>query len=88
MKKALLRDNFAAAEMLWKQINETSGRVFRLSKLLKHVPRASRRHLKGLRSKDVYEVFHRMLFYFHYNIGASRSGRSFGFLSSDTSCSH
>lgn len=64
-----LRDNFPAAEMLWENIIETQGQVIRLSKLLKHVPRASRRHLKGLRSKNVYEVFHRMLFYYHYNIG-------------------
>ena len=66
---ALLRDNFAAAEMLWETILESQGRVVRLSMLLQHVPRASRRHLKGLRSRDVYEVFHRMLYYYHFDIG-------------------
>jgi cellulose synthase/poly-beta-1,6-N-acetylglucosamine synthase-like glycosyltransferase len=66
---AFLRDNFPAAEMLWESILSSRGRVFRLSKLLLHVPRVSRRHLKGMRSKDVYEVFHRMLFYYHYDIG-------------------
>jgi cellulose synthase/poly-beta-1,6-N-acetylglucosamine synthase-like glycosyltransferase len=65
----MLRDNFAAAEMLWENIIETQGRVLKLSKLLQHVPRASRFHLKGLRSRDVYEVFHRMLYYYHYQIG-------------------
>jgi cellulose synthase/poly-beta-1,6-N-acetylglucosamine synthase-like glycosyltransferase len=65
----MLRDNFPAAEMLWESILESQGRTVRLSQLLKHVPRASRRHLKGLRSKDVYEVFHRMLYYFHFDIG-------------------
>ena len=65
----MLRDNFPAAEMLWESILESEGRTIRLSQLLKHVPRASRRHLKGLRSKDVYEVFHRMLFYYHFDIG-------------------
>lgn len=64
-----LKDNFAAAEMLWEYITETKGRVIKLSKLLKLVPRASRRHLKGLRSQSVYEVFHRMLYYYHHNIG-------------------
>lgn len=66
---AMLRDNFPAAELLWKSVQESQGRVVRLSRLLANVPRASRRHLKGLRSKDVYEVFHRMLYYYHYNIG-------------------
>lgn len=66
---AFLRDNFPAAEMLWKTIQESRGRVVRLSKLLQFVPRASRRHLKGLRSRDVYEVFHRMLYYYHFDIG-------------------
>lgn len=66
---AMLRDNFAAAEMLWENIVETQGRIIRLRQLLKKVPRASRRHLKGLRSKDVYEVFHRMIFYYHFDIG-------------------
>jgi cellulose synthase/poly-beta-1,6-N-acetylglucosamine synthase-like glycosyltransferase len=66
---AMLRDNFPAAEMLWKYIHATRGRVLRLSKLLQFVPRASRFHLKGMRSKDVYEVFHRMLYYYHYDIG-------------------
>jgi Glycosyl transferase family group 2 len=65
----MLRDNFAAAEMLWQQIVTTHGRVLKLSKLLATVPRASRSHLKGLRSRDVYEVFHRMLYYYHYDIG-------------------
>lgn len=66
---AMLRDNFPAAEMLWESILESRGRTVRLSQLLKYVPRASRRHLKGLRSKDVYEVFHRMLYYYHFDIG-------------------
>lgn len=66
---AFLRDNFPAAEMLWENIVQTKGQVIKLSALLKHVPRASRRHLKGLHSKNVYEVFHRMLFYYHYKIG-------------------
>lgn len=66
---AMLRDNFPAAEMLWKNILETQGRVLKLSKLLQYVPRASRFHLKGMRSRDVYEVFHRMLYYYHYDIG-------------------
>lgn len=65
----MLRDNFAAAEMLWQQIVTTHGRVLKLSKLLATVPRASRSHLKGLRSRDVYDVFHRMLYYYHYDIG-------------------
>jgi len=66
---AMLRDNFAAAEMLWESIVDTQGRVIKLSQLLKLVSRASRRHLKGLRSKNVYEVFHRMIFYYHFGIG-------------------
>eukprot|EP00934_Nitzschia_sp_Nitz4_P007226 Nitzschia sp. Nitz4//scaffold7_size249615//86824//89908//NITZ4_001163-RA/size249615-processed-gene-0.135-mRNA-1//1//CDS//3329558400//7216//frame0 len=66
---ALLKDNFAAAEMLWETIDATNGRVFKLSQLLQKVPRPSRRHLKGLSSRSVYEVFHRMLFYYHYDIG-------------------
>jgi hypothetical protein len=66
---AFLRDNFAAAEMLWESIVQTQGRTVKLRQLLKGVPRASRRHLKGLRSKDVYEVFHRMIFYYHFDIG-------------------
>lgn len=66
---ALLRNNFAAAEMLWETIEVTRGRVFKLSQLLQKVPRPSRRHLKGLSSRSVYEVFHRMLFYYHYDIG-------------------
>lgn len=66
---AFLRDNFPAAEMLWDSILQTEGQVLRLSALLKNVPRASRRHLKGLHSRSVYEVFHRMLFYYHYQIG-------------------
>lgn len=66
---AFLRDNFPAAEMLWKSIQNSKGRVVRLSTLLQHVPRASRRHLKGLRSRNVYEVFHRMLYFYHFDIG-------------------
>jgi cellulose synthase/poly-beta-1,6-N-acetylglucosamine synthase-like glycosyltransferase len=66
---AFLKDNFAAAEMLWETIEATHGKVFKLSKLLQNVPRPSRRHLKGLRSHSIYEVFHRMLFYYHYQIG-------------------
>ena len=66
---AYLKDNFAAAEMLWETIEATQGKVFKLSKLLQQVPRPSRRHLKGLRSHSIYEVFHRMLFYYHFNIG-------------------
>jgi hypothetical protein len=65
----MLRDNFAAAEMIWKQIVVTEGRMLKLSKLLATVPRASRSHLKGLRSRDVYDAFHRMLYYYHYDIG-------------------
>lgn len=66
---AFLRDNFPAAELLWKSVEDTQGRIVRLSRLLSNVPRASRRHLKGLRSRDVYEVLHRMLYYYHNNIG-------------------
>ena len=66
---AFLRDNFPAAEMLWNGIVQTKGRKIKLSQVLRVVPRASRRHLKGLRSKDVYEVFHRMVFYYHFDIG-------------------
>lgn len=66
---ALLRDNFPAAEMLWENIVKTHGRKLKLSKLLANVPRASRQHLKGLKSKHVYEVFHRMLYYYHHDIG-------------------
>lgn len=64
---ALLKNNFAAAEMLWETIENTKGKVFKLSKLLQRTPRPSRRHLKGLSSHSVYEVFHRMLFYYHYS---------------------
>ena len=66
---AYLKNNFAAAEMLWETIVATKGRYFKLSQLLGKVPKPSRRHLKGLSSKAVYEVFHRMLFYYHNNIG-------------------
>mmetsp|Transcript_108151 Transcript_108151/g.161785 ORF Transcript_108151/g.161785 Transcript_108151/m.161785 type:complete len:975 (+) Transcript_108151:129-3053(+) len=66
---AFLKNNFAAAEMLWETIEATEGGVFKLSQLLQRVPRPSRRHLKGLSSHSVYEVFHRMLFYYHYDIG-------------------
>jgi len=64
-----VRDNFPAAEMLWENIVKTQGRVLKLSKLLSNAPRASRQHLKGLKSKHVYEVFHRMLYYYHHDIG-------------------
>ena len=66
---ALLHDNFPAAEMLWNSIADSHGEIVNLGKLLKRVPEAARRHLKGLRSKNVHEAFHRMLFYYHYNIG-------------------
>ena len=66
---ALLHDNFAAAEMLWETICQTNGKIVKLSSLMQHVPRPSRRHLKGLKSKAIYEVFHRMLFYYHSDIG-------------------
>lgn len=66
---AYMKNNFAACEMLFETIQSTKGRVFKLSHLLNKVPRPSRRHLKGLSSRNVYEVFHRMLFYYHYNIG-------------------
>jgi cellulose synthase/poly-beta-1,6-N-acetylglucosamine synthase-like glycosyltransferase len=64
----MLRNNFPAAEMLWENILETRGRV-PIKPLLKRVPRASRRHLSGLRSKNIVEVFQRMLFYYHNKIG-------------------
>ncbi|KAL3934463.1 MAG: hypothetical protein SGBAC_009832 [Bacillariaceae sp.] len=66
---AFLKNNFAAAEMLWETVSKTDGKIFKLSQLLQRVPRPSRRHLKGLKSHSVYEVFHRMLFYYHYDIG-------------------
>jgi cellulose synthase/poly-beta-1,6-N-acetylglucosamine synthase-like glycosyltransferase len=66
---AFLKNNFAAAEMLWETVSKTKGKIFKLSKLLQKVPRPSRRHLKGLKSHSVYEVFHRMLFYYHYDVG-------------------
>ena len=66
---AFLKDNFAAAEMLWETICATEGKMVKLSKLLQQVPRPSRRHLKGLKSHAIYEVFHRMLFYYHHQIG-------------------
>lgn len=66
---AYLKNNFAAAEMLWETIVATKGRYFKLSQLLGKIPKPSRRHLKGLSSKAVYEVFHRMLYYYHNNIG-------------------
>lgn len=66
---AYLKNNFAAAEMLWETIEATKGKYFKLSQLLQKVPKPSRRHLKGLSSHSVYEVFHRMLFYYHYKIG-------------------
>ena len=55
--------------MLWENVVETKGKVVRLSAILKRIPRVARRHLKGLRSKNIYEVFHRMLFYYHFQIG-------------------
>jgi hypothetical protein len=66
---AFLKDNFAAAEMLWETICATEGKMVKLSKLLQQVPRPSRRHLKGLKSHAIYEVFHRMLFYYHHQVG-------------------
>lgn len=65
----LLRDNFAAAELLWENICRTKGRTIRLSNLLKGLSRPVRKHLKGLRSKAVHEAFLRLLFYYHYKIG-------------------
>lgn len=64
-----LKNNFAAAEMLWETVMRSKGKILKLSKLLRTVPRPSRQHLKGLQSKAVYEVFHRMLFYYHFQIG-------------------
>lgn len=64
-----LKNNFAAAEMLWETIEATKGKYFKLSQLLQKIPKPSRRHLKGLSSQAVYEVFHRMLYYYHYKIG-------------------
>ncbi|KAL3939477.1 MAG: hypothetical protein SGBAC_005806 [Bacillariaceae sp.] len=64
-----LKNNFAAAEMLWETIVKTKGRILKLSRLIRTVPRPSRMHLKGLQSKSVYEVFHRMLFYYHFKVG-------------------
>lgn len=64
-----LKNNFAAAEMLWETIVQSKGRILKLSRLLRSVPRPSRMHLKGLQSRSVYEVFHRMLFYYHFRIG-------------------
>mmetsp|Transcript_32034 Transcript_32034/g.34421 ORF Transcript_32034/g.34421 Transcript_32034/m.34421 type:complete len:988 (+) Transcript_32034:130-3093(+) len=64
-----LKNNFAAAEMLWETIEATKGKYFKLSQLLQKIPKPSRRHLKGLSSHAVYEVFHRMMYYYHYNIG-------------------
>jgi hypothetical protein len=64
-----LRNNFAAAEMLWETVIKSKGKILKLSRLLQTVPRPSRQHLKGLQSKSVYEVFHRMLFYYHFQIG-------------------
>mmetsp|Transcript_16656 Transcript_16656/g.34163 ORF Transcript_16656/g.34163 Transcript_16656/m.34163 type:complete len:974 (-) Transcript_16656:115-3036(-) len=66
---AYLKNNFAAAEMLWETIVATKGKYFKLSQLLQKIPKPSRRHLKGLSSKAVYEVFHRMLYYYHHEIG-------------------
>jgi hypothetical protein len=69
-----LKNNFAAAEMLWETVLRSKGKILKLSRLLNTVPRPSRQHLKGLQSKAVYEVFHRMLFYYHLQIGfVSRS---------------
>mmetsp|Transcript_22379 Transcript_22379/g.62154 ORF Transcript_22379/g.62154 Transcript_22379/m.62154 type:complete len:790 (-) Transcript_22379:1563-3932(-) len=66
---AFLQNNFAAAEMLWDAILKSRGRIIKLSKLIKSIPRASQTHLRGMRSKNVYEAFYRLLFYYHYNIG-------------------
>mmetsp|Transcript_26273 Transcript_26273/g.37335 ORF Transcript_26273/g.37335 Transcript_26273/m.37335 type:complete len:926 (-) Transcript_26273:55-2832(-) len=65
----LLRDNFAAAEMLWDSVQESHGKVTNINTLLKPVPKSSRRHLKGLRSKNIVEVLHRMVYYYRCNIG-------------------
>ena len=66
---AFLRDNFAAAEMLWDAVQRTEGGIVKLSTLLKTVPKAARSHLRGMSSHNCYEAFHRMLFYYHYDIG-------------------
>eukprot|EP00542_Grammatophora_oceanica_P022123 CAMPEP_0194033988 /NCGR_PEP_ID=MMETSP0009_2-20130614/6432_1 /TAXON_ID=210454 /ORGANISM="Grammatophora oceanica, Strain CCMP 410" /LENGTH=901 /DNA_ID=CAMNT_0038674723 /DNA_START=64 /DNA_END=2769 /DNA_ORIENTATION=+ len=66
---ALLGNNFPAAEMLWEKICETKARITNIKVLLKRVPRASRKHLKGLRSKAILEVFARMIYYYRNNIG-------------------
>lgn len=66
---AFMRENFSAVEMLWDAVCKSDGRIVKLSKLLKTVSKAARSHLRGMRSQNVYEVFHRMLFYYHYNIG-------------------
>jgi len=65
---SFLRDNFSAAEMLWENVNDSKGRV-PIKLLLQRIPRAARRHLSGLRSKNIKEVFNRMLFYYHNKIG-------------------
>eukprot|EP00978_Attheya_sp_CCMP212_P010562 scaffold25655_cov56-Attheya_sp.AAC.1 len=69
----MLRDNFSAAEMLWENVVETEGSLD-IKSLLKRVPRAARRHLLGLRSKNIIEVYNRMVFYYQNKIGfVSRS---------------
>jgi cellulose synthase/poly-beta-1,6-N-acetylglucosamine synthase-like glycosyltransferase len=69
----MLRDNFSAAEMLWENVVETQGSLD-IKSLLQRVPRAARRHLLGLRSKNIIEVYNRMVFYYQNKIGfVSRS---------------
>jgi cellulose synthase/poly-beta-1,6-N-acetylglucosamine synthase-like glycosyltransferase len=71
---AYLKNNFAAAEMLWDNVEQTQARVSDINLLLKRVPRVARLHLKGLDSKSIVEVFNRMLFYYRHEIGwVSRS---------------
>lgn len=66
---AYLKNNFAAAEMLWDNVEQTQARVSDINVLLKRVPRVARLHLRGLDSKSIVEVFNRMLFYYRHNIG-------------------
>lgn len=66
---AFLKNNFSAVEMLWESIVQSEGKILKLGSILKRVPRPARRHLKGLSSRNIYEVFHRLLFYYHYDIG-------------------
>ena len=64
-----LKNNFAAAEMLWDNVEQTQARISDVNVLLKRVPRVARLHLRGLDSKSIVEVFNRMLFYYWHNIG-------------------